>query len=118
MRIIIPFSLPTLNEYSNAERTHKHAAARMKKQATTQCAWVFAGHPPIARYDLIFNFEWYAINKKIDPDNISFGKKFILDGMVMAGFIQNDGWKNVRGFSDSFYVDKKTPRVEIVIGVN
>ena len=42
-------------------------------------------------------------------------KKFILDAMVLAGFIPNDGQKNIFGFMDNFVVDPKEPRVEITI---
>lgn len=58
-------------------------------------------------------FRWYCKNQKKDPDNISFAKKFILDGMVKAGVLENDGWKQVAGFQDEFYLDKQHPRVEV-----
>lgn len=37
-----------------------------------------------------------------DPDNIAAAKKFILDGLVKAGIIQNDGWKQVLGWQERF----------------
>jgi Holliday junction resolvase RusA-like endonuclease len=60
-------------------------------------------------------FNWYMPNKKQDPDNISFQKKFVLDGMIKAKFLENDGWKQILGFSDYFDVDKDNPRVEIEV---
>lgn len=61
------------------------------------------------------HFHWYRKNKKVDPDNIAFAKKYILDGIVAAEALPNDGWSEVLGFSDSFSVDKENPRVEIKI---
>lgn len=39
---------------------------------------------------------WYRKDKKHDPDNIYFAIKFILDGLVKAKAIPNDGRKNIR----------------------
>lgn len=58
-------------------------------------------------------FSWYEPNKKRDKDNIAFAKKFILDSLVKSRILQGDGWKYVDGFSDKFYVDKNSPRVEV-----
>ena len=66
----------------------------------------------------------YLIDKgelKLDDDKELFNSygeqniKVILDGMVEAGVIKNDGWKEVLGFRDSFYVDKDNPRIEVFI---
>ena len=61
----------------------------------------------------VFKFTWYRKNRRTDPDNIAFAKKFLLDAMEEVGIIDNDGWKNVAGFIDDFFVDKSNPRVEI-----
>ena len=29
--------------------------------------------------------------------------------------LKNDGWSNIEGFTDSFVVDKKRPRIEVLI---
>jgi hypothetical protein len=60
-------------------------------------------------------FHWYCKNKKKDKDNISFAKKFILDGLVQAGVLPNDGWNDIEGFKDEFYIDKQDPRIEVEI---
>lgn len=65
------------------------------------------------RIDL--DITWYCKNKRKDKDNIAAGIKFILDGLVKAGTIENDGWKQVNNFSHSFKVDKDNPRVEVEI---
>lgn len=46
--------------------------------------------------------------RKRDPDNIcSSAIKFISDGLVDAGVIPNDGWKNVMGISNYWRQGKK-----------
>ena len=58
----------------------------------------------------------YEKNKKRDLDNISsFGRKVIQDALVDNGILKNDGWEDVVGFSDSFYIDKENPRIEVII---
>ena len=55
-------------------------------------------------------------NRKRDLDNISaFAHKVIQDGLVQCGLLANDGWKNIVGYSDDFYVDKDNPRIEVTI---
>lgn len=62
------------------------------------------------------DYIWYEPNKKRDLDNISgFGRKVIQDALVENGILQNDGWKNIIGFSDMFYVDAENPRIEVII---
>ena len=61
-------------------------------------------------------YTFYEENRKRDLDNISaFAHKVIQDGLVKGGLIANDGWKNIVGFSDEFFVDKENPRIEILI---
>ncbi len=61
-------------------------------------------------------YTYFEPNKKRDLDNISaFAHKVIQDGLVKGGLLANDGWKNIVGFSDDFYVDKDNPRIEILI---
>ena len=61
-------------------------------------------------------YSWYEKNKKRDLDNISsFGRKVIQDALVASKVLINDGWNNIKGFSDEFYVDAKNPRIEVLI---
>ena len=112
MLITIPHILPSLNEYINADRSNKYAGAKIKKNATELCTWSFLGKSWHGKIHL--HFKWYVKNRKKDPDNIAHAKKYILDGMVQAGSIANDGWSQIAGFQDSFFVDKNE-RVEIEI---
>ena len=59
---------------------------------------------------------WVEPNRRRDLDNISsFGRKVIQDALVDTGVLKDDGWKYVVGFSDKFDVDKKNPRIEVLI---
>lgn len=61
-------------------------------------------------------YTWYEPNRKRDLDNVSsYGRKVIQDALVHCGVLHNDGWKQILGFADRFYVDRKEPRIEVVI---
>lgn len=118
VKLIIPGILPNLNDYIAAERQHRQKAAQMKKQteriimlcAKTQLRGVSFDGPVVMRYI------WYEPNRRRDKDNISsFGRKCIQDALVRAEVLKNDGWGEIEGFSDRFFVDKKNPRVEVEI---
>ena len=116
MKFVLLGEYCTLNEYSDAERTHYRYGASIKKAETNRAvqdlrAQQWDGETPAPKS--IFKFTWYRKNKRTDPDNIAFAKKFLLDSMEEVGIIDNDGWKNVAGFIDEFYVDKENPRVVI-----
>lgn len=61
-------------------------------------------------------YTFYEPNRKRDLDNISaFAHKVIQDALVKGRIIDNDGWKQIVGFEDHFDVDKKNPRIEVVL---
>ena len=51
-------------------------------------------------------FRWH-VKGRHDSDNIAFAKKFVLDGMVRAGLLENDSPKFVRHLADYIYRDIK-----------
>lgn len=114
--IMIPMPLVTLNEYINAERRSRYTAARLKKISTATCE-DFTRKAMQAgvkfNWPVTLGLDWYMKNKRQDPDNIAFQKKFILDGFQKAGFMANDNWAHLNGFVDRFFIDKELPRVEI-----
>lgn len=111
--IVINGELPGLNEMTNANRTHWSKGAKLKKEATRRCMIAFMGKKVTEPFKMTCH--WYCKNKKKDPDNISSARKFILDGMQEANCIKNDGWDQVKGFEDYFFVDKESPRVEVYL---
>lgn len=102
---LIPFRLPSLNEYINVCRANKFKAAEYKKAIEDEIM-LFARVQPI-RKPVEILFEWYEPNEKRDPDNIAFAKKFILDALVKKGILPNDNMKYIKGLADSFYVGSK-----------
>ena len=65
---------------------------------------------------VIMKYTWYEPNKRRDLDNISsFGRKVIQDALVASKVLANDGWNEIKGFSDEFFVDSKNPRIEVLI---
>lgn len=117
VRLIIPGTLPNLNDYITAERQHRQKAAAMKRQAE-QVVLLAARKLRDAKPSgpVVMRYAWYEPNKRRDKDNISsFGRKVIQDALVRAGVLRNDGWADIDGFSDEFYIDKKRPRIEVEI---
>jgi len=105
--VYIPGPLPGLNEIIAAAKSgsgRSNAYARLKKEWTERIAWQFKiqNLRPVKR--AYFEFLWIEKNRQRDPDNISAGKKFVLDAMVEAGLMPKDGWRNVAGWADKFKI--------------
>lgn len=116
MKLVVPGLLPGLNEYIAAERTNKHLAAKMKREAQRLVEICAKRQLRPVKGPVMMKYTWYERNRRRDKDNISsFGRKVIQDALVNAGILENDGWAQIEGFSDSFSVDKKRPRVEVEI---
>ena len=115
----IDSKLPTLNEYVLAERTNKFIAANIKKKSTEACMWYckhLKGKLDLSvKYDI--HFEWHMQNRKLDPDNVCYAKKPILDGLVKAGALDTDGAKRIHGFRDTFIYDGKNFTVVTLIPI-
>ena len=104
-RFFIPERLPGLNEIINTARAHHMASATQKKRWTNRCALVFMKAPTFE--SIYIKFTWIEKNRRRDKDNICAARKFILDGMVQAGMIENDGWGQISGWTDDFEVSEK-----------
>ena len=112
-RIVIPFRLPSLNQYINECRKNRCAGATMKKQVDSDIGY-FINQLPKYEKPIKIHFHWIEENKRRDFDNICSAKKFILDSMVKAGKLKNDNRNYVVGFEDSFsYADESKVILEI-----
>jgi Holliday junction resolvase RusA-like endonuclease len=87
--------------------------AQMKEKYTNMVAWVAARMPKFNKIDVAIT--WVEPNMRRDPDNITAAQKFILDGLVRAGIIKDDSQKYVNSIIHRFKVDKRNPRVEVVL---
>lgn len=96
---------PTLNEYIDCERGSTIAAAAMKKKCTEQVKEQCVSQqiqPVNGKVDLLF--EWHSSTRH-DPDNVAFAKKFILDGLQLAGVLENDNRKFIGTMADEIIQD-------------
>ena len=117
-KLIIGGDLPSLNEYINIERGNKFAAAQVKEDATNLVMQhIKCTRPTLGPFDepVFISIVWHCKDKKKDPDNISFAKKFILDGLVRMGVLKQDSWKSILGFRDEFCIDMVSPRIEVIL---
>lgn len=106
-------SLPGLNDYTRACRANRFAGAKMKTAAEVLVSWQL---PRVKHQGRVcVSFAWHERDKRRDPDNIAFAKKFLLDAMVARGVIPNDSQRYIAGLSDTFHVDSGNPRVVVTI---
>jgi Holliday junction resolvase RusA-like endonuclease len=93
--------LPSLNEYVNVCRTNPFKASKFKKDLEEEIG-IFIAKLPTFNKPIRIHFHWIENNKRRDLDNVSAGKKFILDAMVKYGKLADDNRKYVRAFTDTF----------------
>ena len=117
-KLVIPYTLPGLNEYTSSNRRHAQAGARLKRDAESDIAAVIASQLRGVKISgsVHMAYLWVEKDMRRDGDNISSaGRKFIQDALVNAGVLANDSRKYITGFTDAFEVDKNNPRIEVII---
>lgn len=112
----IPGDFTSLNNYIRAERGHLHQAARIKRKETNLVAFECRNMQQIQQYPVQISFHWVCKDRRTDKDNIRFAAKYVLDGLIQAGVLRDDGWEEIDSFGgDTFEVDKDNPGVEVTI---
>ena len=89
-------------------------AAKIKDDLTNQVMYQCLKSKwirPKGKVDMLF--KWH-VKGRHDSDNIAFAKKYVLDGMVKAGVLENDNPKCVRHLKDYIYRDVKKPNLDYV----
>ena len=110
--------LDGLNEYIKAERTNRYTAAKLKHKNQS---WVCLCIKSQLRAKKIagaayIHYHFYEPNAKRDWDNVSgYAHKVIQDALVECKVLKDDSQRYVVGFSDSFDIDRKNPRIEVEI---
>ena len=106
-----------LNEYTKANRTKSYLANKIKRYqeeivilSARSCRL-----EKVRTYPIGLKIKWYEQNAKRDIDNITFAVKFILDGLVKSGYIENDSQRYVKSIEHIVCIDREKPRVEIEI---
>ena len=120
MILTIEGTLDNLNDYIRAVNRNRYKGNALKKSNQEVCRMYILQQLRGVHVDqpVTLHFRWYEPSKKRDLDNISsFGRKVIQDALVECGVLKNDGWSCITGFTDTFYIDKKRPRIEIEIEV-
>ena len=105
-KIFIEGKFTSLNKYIDANRVNRYKGAKIKKSETF-AAYIQAKASGV-KFETPCNikFTWYISDLRTDPDNVASAKKFILDGMVQAGVIPDDKYKQILGFTDTFELSK------------
>jgi Holliday junction resolvase RusA-like endonuclease len=108
--------LPGLNEII-ALRASKYRGSynREKRRWDRYLAELFrANLEPMARAHIHFSI--VAPNKRMDPDNMLAGAcKFVLDSLVHAGILSDDGWAEVASLTFEWSVDKQSPGIQLTL---
>ncbi len=107
---------PSLNEVISVSKTHWSHYAKMKKQLTTSVALQAraAKLKPVTK-PVRVSCHWYEKSRRRDVDNISHGCKYLLDGLVEAGVLEDDSQRHVPHLEHHFDFDRDNPRVRITI---
>ena len=116
--LVIPTRLNNLNDYITADRTNRYKGSAMKARNEALVKVAIKQQMRSIRIErpVYMEYTWYERNKRRDLDNISsFGRKVIQDALVQTRVLVNDGWNEIVGFSDQFYVDAANPRIEVLI---
>lgn len=116
-KLIIKNKLIDLNTYINTERGNRYAAAKIKKDLTEYIYYECKAQKLLPfKKPVRIKYIWYVSSRRWDGDNISFGKKFIHDGLQMAGIIPKDNLLWIVGFdSEEFIVTTKRSGVDVII---
>lgn len=113
-KFTITGELPDLNQIIKASKAHFMAYSTLKKNNTALVVQSAKGLKKFERVNL--NIIHYCSSRRKDPDNIQGGAtKFILDGLVTAGILENDGWKQIGEIRHIMKIDRDNPRIEISI---
>ena len=119
-KVVVEGRLEGLNEFIKANRGRygEKIGNRMKQSGQRICIYYLRQclKRKKIREPVKLHYTFYEENRRRDLDNISgYFHKIFQDALVEAGYLKNDGWSNIVGFDDTFYVDKKNPHITILI---
>lgn len=103
----------SLNEFY---RMHYQKQGKVKRDSDAVVTWS-AKQARIRPFDkpVEINCVWVEENRKRDLDNIMFGIKFVLDGLVKAGVLKDDSPRYVKRITHEVAYDSDNPRIEVWI---
>lgn len=110
-RLWIPGKLPGLNQLLGK---HHHAYNRTKRALAEEIHLLARAQGFRALEKAHFLFVHHERARNRDPDNFCGGvQKIVLDALVEAKLLPQDGWKNVLSLSHSWLLDPKKPGIEV-----
>lgn len=120
--MIIPLRLTSLNEYINAERTNRYAAAGIKKKNQRDIE-VFlrsaVNRGELHHHDCAsLTMTWTVPNKRRDLDNIAFATKFIQDALVEIGVFDDDNLDHITQLHHYAVIEKGEFSLKLTIKEN
>lgn len=111
LRFALP---PTLNEQISMARTGWQPSAKSKANWTEYIMRECLGHRGFTGQVWI-KFNWFVRNLACDPDNVSAAAKYLMDGIVKAGIIEDDSLKIIQSPVLHFFTKSKDKEVLITI---
>lgn len=117
-KMVVAHQLPRLNEEIELCKKHWSKYHEHKKQYTNMVHYIALEQLKGVKMPkgAAFASCWYMPNKKQDPDNTYFGNKYLFDGLVSAGVLQDDRFEDVEGGLLSLPIlDRKNPRLELYL---
>ena len=109
---------PDLNNYLSECGRHPMKGGKMKKDYMMIAINAIRKQLPrtVIMGRVRIHYRFFESSKKRDPSNVAaMSVKVIEDALQKCGVISNDGWANIAGYSQDFFVDKDNPRIEVTI---
>ena len=113
-KFFVPGPLPGQNTYMGNGTRWTYGKDKKTWAAAIGFAIRAAKIRPMPRVHI--EWVWVERNTRRDPDNFTgISKKFILDTLVSQGILKDDGWQEIAGWTDRWYVDKDEPGVWVTL---
>ena len=114
--LIIYGRLATLNEHDKANRSNKFVGAKLKKEMTQLVAMQCGKMKPIVG-ECIITCHWFYSSRH-DLDNLRFGVKYLLDGMVSSGKLPDDNQKYIVGFGGDYFTKVAKGKERVLVEIS
>ena len=113
-RLIIRAKMPNLNDVIAASKRHWSYYSKEKKRWTEIVAQEAKAQGLYKmRLPVWVRTTYYMKTRRGDPDNVRVAIKYILDGLVQAGVLEDDSQRWIVGFQDLYDLDRDDPRIEV-----
>lgn len=123
LRFMVPGRVPGLNDLNRMKGSNKFAYNAQKRSwdGLVALAARSAVGPEnttrlLGRGQALVLIHVVEPNRKRDPDNVAgAARKFVHDGLVLAGVLENDGWRHVVPDLRTTLEVGDDPRIEVTV---